>query len=32
VLENHGLTTIEAAEDFIKKAGFTPYRRTLNFD
>ena len=32
VLENHGLTTIEAAEDFIKKAGFTPYRRSLNFD
>ena len=32
VLQNHGLTTIEAAEDFIKKAGFTPYRRTLNFD
>ena len=32
VLENHGLTTIEAAEDFIRKAGFTPYRRSLNFD
>ena len=32
VLENHGLTSIEAAEDFIKKAGFTPYRRSLNFD
>ena len=32
VLENHGLTTIEQAEDFIKKAGFTPYRRSLNFD
>ena len=32
VLQNHGLTTIEAAEDFIKKAGFTPYRRNLNFD
>lgn len=32
VLQNHGLTTIEAAEDFIRKAGFTPYRRSLNFD
>ena len=32
VLQNHGLTTIEAAEEFIRKAGFTPYRRTLNFD
>ena len=32
VLENHGLTSIEQAEDFIKKAGFTPYRRSLNFD
>ena len=32
VLQNHGLTTIEAAEEFIKNAGFTPYRRSLNFD
>lgn len=32
VLENHGLTTIEQAENFIKNAGFTPYRRNLNFD
>lgn len=32
VLENHGLTTIEAAEKFITDAGFTPYRRSLNFD
>ena len=32
VLKNHGLTTIEQAENFIKSAGFTPYRRTLNFD
>ena len=32
VLKNHGLTTIEAAEDFIHNAGFTPYRRSLNFD
>lgn len=32
VLQNHGLTTIEAAENFIKNAGFTPYRRSLNFD
>lgn len=32
VLQSHGLTTIEQAEDFIKKAGFTPYRRSLNFD
>lgn len=32
VLQNHGLTTIEAAESFIKNAGFTPYRRSLNFD
>ena len=32
VLQNHGLTTIEAAEDFIRNAGFTPYRRSLNFD
>ena len=32
VLQNHGLTTIEEAESFIKNAGFTPYRRTLNFD
>ena len=32
VLQNHGLTTIEAAEDFIRNAGFTPYRRPLNFD
>lgn len=32
VLQNHGLTTIEAAEDFIRNAGFTPYRRNLNFD
>ena len=32
VLKNHGLTTIEEAEAFIRNAGFTPYRRTLNFD
>lgn len=32
VLKNHGLTTIEQAENFIKSAGFTPYRRSLNFD
>ena len=32
VLQNHGLTTIEAAEEFIKNAGFTPYRRSLCFD
>ena len=32
VLKNHGLTTIEAAKAFIKNAGFTPYRRSLNFD
>ena len=32
VLQNHGLTTIEAAEKFITDAGFTPYRRSLNFD
>ena len=32
VLTNHGLTTIEQAENFIKNAGFTPYRRNLNFD
>lgn len=32
VLKNHGLTTIEQAEEFIKSAGFTPYRRNLNFD
>jgi cyclic dehypoxanthinyl futalosine synthase len=32
VLQNHGLTTIEQAEAFIKNAGFTPYRRSLNFD
>ncbi len=32
VLQNHGLTTIEAAETFIKNAGFIPYRRSLCFD
>ena len=32
VLQNHGLTTIEADEEFIRNAGFTPYRRSLNFD
>lgn len=32
VLQNHGLCTIEEAESFIKNAGFTPYRRNLNFD
>ena len=32
VLKNHGLTTIEEAEKFIANAGFTPYRRSLNFD
>lgn len=32
VLTNHGLTTIEQAEKFITDAGFTPYRRSLNFD
>ncbi|SHK89927.1 radical SAM protein [Fibrobacter sp. UWEL] len=32
VLTNHGLTSIEAAEKFIQDAGFTPYRRSLNFD
>lgn len=31
VLKNHGLTTIEQAEKFITDAGFTPYRRDLNF-
>ena len=32
VLQNHGITTIEEAENFIRNAGFTPYRRSLNFD
>jgi len=32
VLQNHGLTTIEQAEEFIRNAGFTPYRRSLCFD
>lgn len=32
VLQSHGFTTIKAAEDFIKNAGFTPYYRNLNFD
>lgn len=32
VLTNHGLTSIEQAEKFIKEAGFLPYRRSLNFD
>lgn len=32
VLKNHGLTSIEEAEAFIRNAGFKPYRRTLNFD
>lgn len=32
VLTNHGLTSIEQAEKFITDAGFTPYRRSLNFD
>ncbi|MBR6454013.1 MAG: dehypoxanthine futalosine cyclase, partial [Fibrobacter sp.] len=32
VLQNHGLTTIEQAETFIRNAGFTPYRRSLCFD
>lgn len=32
VLQNHGLTTIEQAEKFIRDAGFIPYRRKLNFD
>ena len=32
VLKNHGLTTIEQAEEFIRNAGVTPYRRSLNFD
>ena len=32
VLKNHGLTTILQAEAFIQNAGFTPYRRSLNFD
>jgi cyclic dehypoxanthinyl futalosine synthase len=32
VLKNHGLTTIEQAETFIRNAGFTPYRRSLCFD
>lgn len=31
VLKNHGLTSIAEAEDFIRMAGFTPYRRDLNF-
>ena len=31
VLTNHGLTSIEQAEKFISDAGFTPYRRDLNF-
>lgn len=32
VLQSHGLTTIEEAATFIRNAGFTPYRRSLNFD
>ena len=32
VLESQGLKTIKEAETFIKKAGFTPYYRSLNFD
>lgn len=32
VLQSQGLTSIEEAEKFIKNAGFTPYRRSLNFD
>ena len=32
VLKNHGLTSIEEAEEFIRNAGFIPYRRSLNFD
>lgn len=32
VLQSQGLTSIEEAEDFIRRSGFTPYRRSLNFD
>jgi len=32
VLESRGIKSIGEAEEFIRKAGFTPYRRTLNFD
>lgn len=32
VLSSKGFSTIEEAESFIKKSGFIPYRRTLNFD
>ena len=32
VLTSHGLTSVEAAEAFIRNAGFEPYRRSLNFD
>ncbi|MCF0215234.1 MAG: radical SAM protein [Fibrobacteraceae bacterium] len=32
VLRNHGVTTIEEAENFIRSAGFVPYYRTLNFE
>lgn len=32
VLTSHGLTSLAEAEDFIKNAGFEPYRRSLNFD
>jgi len=32
VLRSSGLTTLRAAEKFIVEAGYTPKRRTLNFD
>ena len=32
VLKNYGLTTIAEAEEFIRNAGFIPYRRSLNFN
>ncbi|MEE1068682.1 MAG: dehypoxanthine futalosine cyclase, partial [Fibrobacteraceae bacterium] len=32
VLQSQGLTSIAEAEEFIRQAGFTPYRRSLNFD
>ena len=31
VLTSHGLTSIPEAQNFIREAGFTPYRRDLNF-
>ena len=32
VLVSHGFSTIAEAEAFIRGAGFTPRRRSLNFD